>query len=56
LKKQKDLEVWEELKPDADMAALYGRLSNLKRESSILLAGHEPYLIGMVGELISRGG
>ena len=55
LKKQKDLEVWDELKPEAQTADLYRRLSKLKRESSILLVGHEPYLSGMISELISGG-
>ena len=55
LKKQKDLEVWDELKPEAETADLYRRLSKLKRESSNLLVGHEPYLSGMISELISIG-
>lgn len=55
LKKQKDLEVWDELKPEAQTADLYRRLSKLKGESSILLVGHEPYLSGMISELISDG-
>jgi phosphohistidine phosphatase len=55
LKKQKALEVWDELKPEAEMAELYGRLSKLRRESSILLVGHEPYLSTMISELISGG-
>jgi phosphohistidine phosphatase len=53
LRKQKGLEVWDELKPEAETADLYRRLSKLKRESSILLVGHEPYLSGMISELIS---
>jgi len=55
LKKQKSLEVWDELKPEAEMTELFGRLSKLKRESSILLVGHEPYLSRMISELISGG-
>jgi phosphohistidine phosphatase len=55
LKKQKDFEVWDELKPEAATADLYHRLSKLKEDSSILLVGHEPYLSGMIGELISGG-
>jgi phosphohistidine phosphatase len=55
LKKQKDLEVWDELKPEAETADLYRRLSKLKGESSILLVGHEPYLSSMISELISGG-
>lgn len=55
LKKQKELEVWDELKPEAETADLYRRLSNLKGESSVLLVGHEPYLSDMTSELISGG-
>jgi len=53
LKKEKDLEVWDELKPEGQTADLYRRLSKLKGESSILLVGHEPYLSGLISELIS---
>lgn len=53
LNKQKDLEVWDELKPEGQTADLYRRLSKLKGESSILLVGHEPYLSGLISELIS---
>jgi phosphohistidine phosphatase len=53
LKKEKDLEVWDELKPEGQTADLYRRLSKLKGESSILLVGHEPYLSGVISELIS---
>jgi phosphohistidine phosphatase len=53
LKKEKDLEVWDELKPEGQTADLYRRLSKLKGESSILIVGHEPYLSGVISELIS---
>ncbi|MDA4128978.1 MAG: phosphohistidine phosphatase SixA [Thaumarchaeota archaeon] len=55
MKKQKDLEVWDELKPEGETADLYRRLSKLKGESCVLLVGHEPYLSGMISELISGG-
>jgi phosphohistidine phosphatase len=53
LNKERDLEVWDELKPEGQTADLYRRLSKLKGESSILLVGHEPYLSGLISELIS---
>jgi phosphohistidine phosphatase len=58
LNKERDLEVWDELKPEGQTADLYRRLSKLKGESSILLVGHEPYLSGLISELISgsKGG
>jgi len=51
LKREGLLEVWEELSPEAETAALYRRLSKLKQDSTVLLVGHEPYLSAMVGEL-----
>ena len=53
LKKEDLVEVWDELKPEGETAALYRRLSKLKQESTILVVGHEPYLSGMIGELIA---
>jgi len=49
------LEEWEELKPEGDRKALYGRLSRMKRDSSILIVGHEPYLSTTIGDLITGG-
>ena len=53
LKKQKMLEVWGELKPEAETADLYLRLSELKLDSTILIVGHEPCLSGVISDLIS---
>jgi phosphohistidine phosphatase len=55
LKNQKNLEVWDELKPEAQFADLYRKLSKLRQGSSVLLVGHEPYLSGLISELISGG-
>ncbi len=52
LKKEDLVEVWDELKPEGETAAVYRRLSKLKQESTVLVVGHEPYLSGMIGELI----
>ncbi|MDG6926166.1 MAG: phosphohistidine phosphatase SixA [Nitrososphaerota archaeon] len=54
-KKERNLQIWDELKPESDRKALYRRLSNLKSDSSVLLVGHEPYLSSMIGDLISDG-
>ena len=56
LKKEDRVESWDELRPEGDTNELYRRLSKLKRDSSVLLVGHEPYLSGMIGELISGTG
>ncbi|MDA4113550.1 MAG: phosphohistidine phosphatase SixA [Thaumarchaeota archaeon] len=53
LKKEDLLELWDELKPEGDTQDLYRRLSKLRQDSVVLLVGHEPYLSGMIGELIS---
>jgi len=53
LNRSKDLEIWDELKPEGDRAALYERLKRLKQESSVLLVGHEPYLSFLISDLIS---
>ena len=53
LKKQEAVEVWDELKPEGETSALYRRLSKLKQDSAVLVVGHEPYLSGMIGELIA---
>lgn len=53
LNKTKELESWDELKPEGERNALYERLSKLKDDSSVLIVGHEPYLGNMIGELIA---
>jgi len=52
LKKEKSLEMWDELKPEGDTKALYRRLAKLRQDACVLLVGHEPYLSSMIGELI----
>ena len=51
LKKEKLLQLWDELKPEGDTDALYRRLSKLKADSTVVLVGHEPYLSSMIGEV-----
>jgi phosphohistidine phosphatase len=53
LKKEETVEVWDELEPESDTARLYRRLSKLKPDSVVLVVGHEPYLSGMISEIIS---
>jgi len=53
LEKEDLVEVWDELRPEGETAALFRRLSKLKQESTVLVVGHEPYLSGMIGELIT---
>jgi phosphohistidine phosphatase len=47
------VEKWDELKPEGNREEFYSKLSKLKRDSSILVVGHEPYLSSMVSEIIS---
>src|SRR5262249_26322328 len=51
LDSKKKVEEWGELKPEGSRLELYKRLSQLNRESSVLLVGHEPYLSSMVSEI-----
>lgn len=52
---KKSLEVWDELKPEGDRKELYARLSKIRRDRSVLIVGHEPYLGTVIGELITGG-
>lgn len=53
LNKGDELENWDELKPEVAKSEIYKRLSRLKQDTTILLVGHEPYLSGLISELIS---
>ena len=53
LNKSKDLETWDELKPEGERTQLYKRLAKLREDSSVLIVGHEPYLSSLLSELIS---
>lgn len=53
LKIQNKVEKWDELKPEGKREEFYSRLSKLKRDSLILVVGHEPYLSSMISDLIS---
>jgi phosphohistidine phosphatase len=47
-----EVEEWPELRPDASSPTLAKRLSRVKRDSSVLLVGHEPFLSSFIGEVI----
>jgi len=49
------LETWDELRPEGSHPELEKRLSKLRRDGSVLLVGHEPYLSALMGEIISNG-
>jgi phosphohistidine phosphatase len=48
-----ELEQWDELKPSGEIGASFRRLARLKTGSNLLIAGHEPQLSGMIGQIIS---
>ena len=52
---EKKMQDWAELSPEGNRLDLYNKLSQLKQQSSILVVGHEPYLSGMIRELIFDG-
>ncbi len=49
----KKLEIWEELRPDGDRISLIGRLEKMNPGSAVMLIGHEPFLSGLISELVS---
>lgn len=49
----KKLEIWEELRPDGDRTSLIGRLEKMNPGSAVMLIGHEPFLSGLISELVS---
>jgi phosphohistidine phosphatase len=55
LGQKKTVEEWDELKPEGDRKLLYKRLARLRRDSSVLIVGHEPYLTKVIGDLITGG-
>jgi phosphohistidine phosphatase len=55
LKIEKKMQDWAELSPEGNRLDLYNKLSKLKQQSSILVVGHEPYLSGMINEIINDG-
>ncbi|HZE77349.1 MAG TPA: phosphohistidine phosphatase SixA [Nitrososphaeraceae archaeon] len=57
-KKEKQMENWNELKPEGSRQELYRKLASptqFKRYSSVLIVGHEPYLTDMISDIISDG-
>jgi|SRR5579885_340172 phosphohistidine phosphatase len=51
--KSKKNDKLDELRPEGNKLLLYQKLSKLKRDSTVLLVGHEPYLSDMISETIS---
>jgi len=56
LNKGRKVEGWDELKPEGNRQELYHKLSQFNQASTVLIVGHEPYLSGMIGELIRNDG
>ena len=56
VQKSKNLEEWEELKPEGNRQQFYDKLSKFKSDSSILVVGHEPYLTTMICEIMEASG
>lgn len=55
LKIEKKMQDWVELSPEGNRLDLYNKLSKFKQQSSVLIVGHEPYLSGMISEIINDG-
>jgi len=43
-----------DLKPEGEILDFYNKISKYKGTSSILIVGHEPYLTGMINDIISN--
>ena len=54
LKYKGKIEELNALKPEGSRLEFYSALSKLKRESVVLVVGHEPYLSQMISESISQ--
>lgn len=52
---EKKMQDWAELSPEGKRLDLYKKLLQLKQQSSVLVVGHEPYLSGMISEMIFDG-
>jgi phosphohistidine phosphatase len=50
-----EVEEWAELKPEANREDLVKKLSRIRRDSSVLLVGHEPFLSSFVAEAVGAG-
>ncbi|MGI0066729.1 MAG: phosphohistidine phosphatase SixA [Nitrosotalea sp.] len=56
LKYSGKIEEIDSLKPESSRLEFYSILSKLKRDSVVLVVGHEPYLSEMISEAISQSG
>ena len=50
--KRAKLQMWDELRPEGDRRATFSRLARMGHDAEILIVGHEPYLTGIVAELM----
>lgn len=55
LNQEKKIQDWNELRPEGNRQELYQKLSQLRQQSSLLLVGHGPYLIGMIYDILFGG-
>lgn len=52
---ENNMENWDELKPEGNRKEIYRKLSQkFKRDSSLLIVGHEPYLRTLISGVISE--
>ncbi|MGB6532288.1 MAG: phosphohistidine phosphatase SixA [Candidatus Nitrosopolaris sp.] len=49
---EKRISIWNELVPEGNRSKLYNRLNQYKRESTILMVGHQPYLTNIIYDMI----
>jgi phosphohistidine phosphatase len=50
---QNKLEDSDVLKPDGSRIELYKELSKMRRQDTVLLVGHEPYLSSLIGDIVA---
>ena len=49
------LQVWNELAPEGQRAAVYRKISQLREEYAVLIVGHQPLLGEIVNDMIHKG-
>jgi len=54
--KEKEIAVWEELKPESNVLDTHKKLAKFSPDSKILLVGHEPHLTNLISSIISPEG
>ena len=53
--KKKNIQIWNELKPESKILDACNKISKLKIDSSVLLVGHDPHLSLLIGNIITGG-